>query len=156
MSDKLKNIVRETIKKLKETSATGAGGGSFTPGEGAQYATKYSFKKGTNEKGVKNPYYYKLGWKAVPDKIKGSGLEVKKLFEEDTTDKFQQERIQAFKTIEDELNSLSPMISNAKNQTIEFYQENPGSSEIIISTDLILEYIEDIKKLLKGEENENP
>lgn len=156
MSDRIKNIVKETIKKLKETSSTGGGGGSFTPGEGAQYATKYSFKKGTNKKGVKNPYYYKLGWKAVPDKIKGSGLEVKKLFEEDTTDRFQQERINAFKIVENELNSLSPMISNAKNQTIEFYQANPGSSEIIISTDLILEYIEDIKKLLKGEENENP
>ena len=156
MSDRIKNIVKETIKKLKEESSTGVGGGAFTSDEGAQYATKYSFKKGTNEKGVKKPYYYKLGWKAVPNKIKGSGLEVKKLFEEDTTDTFQQERIEAFKTIEDELNSLSPMISNAKNQTVEFYQGNPGSNEIIVSTDLILEYIQDIKKLLKGEENENP
>jgi hypothetical protein len=156
MSDRIKNIVKETIKKLKEESSTGGGGGAFTPGEGAQDATKYSFKKGTNEKGVKKPYYYKLGWKAVPNKIKGSGLEVKKLFEEDTTDAFQQERLKAFEDIENELNSLSPMISNAKNQTVEFYQENPGSNEIIISTDLILEYIQDIKKLLKGEENENP
>jgi hypothetical protein len=156
MSDRIKNIVKETIKKLKEESSTGAGGGAFTPGEGAQYATKYSFKKGTNKKGVKKPYYYKLGWKAVPNKIKGSDLEVKKLFEEDTTDAFQQERLKAFEDIENELNSLSPMISNAKNQTVEFYQENPGSNEIIISTDLILEYIQDIKKLLKGEENENP
>jgi hypothetical protein len=156
MSDRIKNIVKETIKKLKEESSTGAGGGAFTSSEGAQYATKYSFKKGTNEKGVKKPYYYKLGWKAVPNKIKGSGLEVKKLFEEDTTDTFQQERIKAFENIENELNSLSPMISNAKNQTVEFYQGNPGSNEIIVSTDLILEYIQDIKKLLKGEENENP
>lgn len=156
MSDRIKNTIKEIIKKIKETSSTGVGGGTFTPGEGAQYATKYSFKKGTDDKGVKKPYYYKLGWKAVPDKIKGSGLEVKKLFEEDTTDTFQQERIKAFETIENELNSLSPILSNAKNQTIEFYQENPGSSEIIVSTDLILEYIQDIKKLLKGEENENP
>ena len=156
MSDRIKNTIKEIIKKIKETSSTGVGGGTFTPGEGAQYATKYSFKKGTDDKGVKKPYYYKLGWKAVPDKIKRSGLEVKKLFEEDTTDTFQQERIKAFETIENELNSLSPILSNAKNQTIEFYQENPGSSEIIVSTDLILEYIQDIKKLLKGEENENP
>jgi len=155
MSDRIKNIVKETLKKLKETSSTGVGGGTFTPGEGAQYTTKYSFKKGTNQQGVKNPYYYKLGWKAVPKKIKGSGLEVKKLFEIDPPEeikKFQDERIKAFDNIEKELNSLFPMISNAKNDTIVFYSENPGSNEVMISTDLILEYIQDIKKLLKEEE----
>jgi hypothetical protein len=154
MSDKIKNIVKEIIKKLKEESSTGSGGANMSPGVGPQYATKYSFSKGTNEKGIKNPYYYKLGWKAVPDKIKGSGLEVKKLFEIDPINEeneFQQERIKAFDQIENELNSLSPLLSNAKNNTIDFYSANPGSNEIIISTDLILEYIQDIKKLLKEE-----
>jgi hypothetical protein len=153
MSDKIKNIVKEVIKKIKESSTSG-GGASMSPGTGPQYATKYSFSKGTNEKGVKNPYYYKLGWKAVPNKIKGSGLEVKKLFEIDPINEeneFQQERIKVFDQIESELNSLSPLLSNAKNSTIDFYSANPGSSEIIISTDLILEYIQDIKKLLKEE-----
>jgi hypothetical protein len=174
MHNKVKHIVQETIKKIKEASSTGGGGASMTPGTGPQYGAKYAYKltgykpvdeSGANLgpgpkaglKGVEDNYYVKAWkYKLVPDKIKGSGLEVKKLFEEDTTDKFQQERIDAFKTVEDELNSLSPLISNAKNQTIEFYSENPGSSEVIISTDLILEYIQDIKKLLKGEENENP
>jgi hypothetical protein len=177
MSNRIKNIVKETIKKLKETSSTGGGGASMTSGTGPQYGAKYAYKltgykpvdeSGANlgpgpkagPEGVKDNYYVKAWkYKLVPDKIKGSGLEVKKLFEKDESseiDKFQQERINAFKTVEDELNSLSPMISNAKNQTIEFYSENPGSNEVIISTDLILEYIQDIKKLLKGEENENP
>ena len=177
MSDKIKNIVKETIKKIKETSSTGGGGASMTSGTGPQYGAKYAYKltgyKPIDEsgadlgpgpkagpKGVEDNYYVKAWkYKLVPDKIKGSGLEVKKLFEKDEPseiDKFQQERINAFKTVEDELNSLSPLISNAKNQTIEFYSENPGSNEVIISTDLILEYIQDIKKLLKGEENENP
>jgi hypothetical protein len=154
MSDKIKHIVKEIVKKLKETSSTGGGGASMSSGTGPQYATKYSFSKGTNEKGVKNPYYYKLGWKAVPNKIKGSGLEVKKLFEIDPPNEikqFQEERIQAFENIEKELNSLFPMISNAKNDTIVFYSENPGSNEVMVSTDLILEYIQDIKKLLKEE-----
>ena len=64
----------------------------------------------------------------------------------------QQERINAFEKIEDELNLLFPLISKAKNQTIMFYSENPGSEDIVISTDLILDSIEDIKTLLKEEE----
>jgi len=151
MSDKYKNIVKEVIKKLKETSSTSQGGASFSAGEGEQYATKYAFAK--QEKPAK--YYYKLGYKKVPNKIKGSGLEVKKLFEEDILNEyneFQQERISAFETIENELNSLFPLLSNAKNETVDFYSANPGSYEVVASTDLILEYIKDIKTLLKGEE----
>jgi hypothetical protein len=152
MRDKIKEIIKQ---KLKEISSTGVGGASFTPGEGAQYASKYSFKKGTNSKGVKNPYYYKLGWKSVPDKIKGSGLEVKKLFEDEMLNEyneFQQERIDIFDTIEKELNSLLPLLSNLKNETAEFYSSNPGSYEVVVPTDLILDYIKDIKTLLTQEE----
>ena len=152
MRDKIKEIIKQ---KLKEISSTGSGGASLTPGEGAQYASKYSFKKGTNSKGVKNPYYYKLGWKSVPDKIKGSGLEVKKLFEEEILNEyneFQQERIEIFDTIEKELNSLLPILSNLKNETAEFYSSNPGSYEVVVPTDLILDYIKDIKTLLTQEE----
>ena len=114
-----------------------------------------AFNKDTNSKGAKNIYYYKLGWKAVPKKIKGSGLEVKKLYEGEAED-FHQERINIFDKIEDELNTLSPLISNAKNSTIEYYNENPGSYAIVRSTDLILDYIKDIKQLLKGEEEWEP
>ena len=35
---------------------------------------------------------------------------------------------------------------------VEYYSANPGSYAIINSTDLILEYIKDIKTLLKGEQ----
>jgi hypothetical protein len=152
MRDKIKEIIRQ---KLQELSSTGTGGATFTAGEGAQYADKYSFKKGTNMDGVKRHYYYKLGWKAVPKKIKGSGLEVKKLFEEDTLNEyneFQQERINAFDKIEKEINSLLPILSNKKNETAEFYTANPGSYEVYTPTDLILDYIKDIKTLLTEEE----
>ena len=40
--DRIKEIVR---KKLKEMSATNQGGASFTPGEGANYATPTVFNK---------------------------------------------------------------------------------------------------------------
>jgi len=146
--DKLRELISKT---LKEMSSTSQGGATFTPASGAQSATPKAFKKGTNSKGTKNIYYYKLGWKAVPKKIKGSGLEVKKLYEGEAKD-FHQERINIFDKIEDELNTLSPLISNAKNSTIEYYNENPGSYAIVRSTDLILDYIKDIKQLLKGEE----
>jgi hypothetical protein len=151
MSNRLREIIKQ---KLKEISSTGTGGASFTPGEGAQYASKYSFKKGTNMDGVKKHYYYKLGWKAVPKKIEGSGLEVKKLFEEDMLNEyneFQQERISAFEKIETEINSILPLLSNAKNETAEFYTSNPGSYEVYTPTDLILDYLKDIKTLLTQE-----
>tara|TARA_R110000822_G_scaffold2734_3_gene12680 strand:+ start:2300 stop:2992 length:693 start_codon:yes stop_codon:yes gene_type:complete len=149
----LRNRFSRLLKKyndLKEQSSTSQGGASFTPGTGEQYATPRAFNKNTNSKGAKNIYYYKLGWKAVPKKIKGSGLEVKKLYEGEIND-FQQERIDVFSQIETELNNLSPIISNAKNSTIEYYTNNPGSFAIIRSTDLILDYIKNINQLLKGE-----
>ena len=155
MRDKVKNIIQDAFKKLKEQSSTGGGGASFSAGGGAQYASKYSFKKGTNKKGLKNPYYYKLGFKPVPDKIKGSGLEVKQLFEDEMLNEysdFQNERIKAFETVENELNSLLPLLSNAKNDTAEFYAQNPGSFEVLTPTDLILDYLKDIKILLKAEQ----
>lgn len=155
MRDKVKNIIQDAFKKLKEQSSTGGGGASFSAGAGAQYASKYSFKKGTNEKELKNPYYYKLGFTKVPDKIKGSGLEVKQLFEDEMLNEysdFQNERIKAFETVENELNSLLPLLSNAKNDTAEFYAQNPGSFEVLTPTDLILDYLKDIKTLLKAEQ----
>ena len=135
-------------RPLGEESATSQGGASFTPGEGAQYATPFAFKK----KGKKSPsiYYYKLGYKPVPKKIKGSGLEVKQLFEYSD---FQEKRIAAFDEVEDRLNGLSPLLSNAKNETAEFYNENPGSYAIVYSTDYIFELLDEIENKLKKTED---
>ena len=108
--------------------------------------------------GVKDNYYVKgFGYKLVPKNKdgtyvqKGSGLEVKKLFE-GTTDEFQSKRIGVFDDIEQELNHIYKMISNAKNETAEYYKENPGSYNVVKPTDLVIDYLKDIKKLLKGEE----
>jgi hypothetical protein len=138
----LKEIIR---KKLKEMSATNQGGASFSAGSGETYATPFAFSKTS-----KPPkYYYKLGYKPVPKKIKGSGLQVKKLFEEEKekTDvkKFQEARLNEFDQIQNELNSL---ISNAKNQTIEYYTANPGQFSIYKPTSMALEYIKKAKELL--------
>ena len=147
----LKELIR---KKLAEMSATNAGGASFSAGEGDAYATPNAFNKDTNAKGTKNIYYYKLGYKPVPKKIKGSGLEVKQLFEIQPLTElndFQKERIAAFNDIETRLNALYPLISNAKNQTVEYYDANPGSFKIYKSTEMILMYLKNIEKLLTGQ-----
>ena len=138
----LKEIIR---KKLKEMSATNQGGASFSAGSGETYATPFAFSKTT-----KPPkYYYKLGYKPVPKKIKVSNLQVKQLWEEEKekTDvkKFQEARLNEFDEIQNELNSL---ISNAKNQTIEYYTSNPGQFSIYKPTSMALEYIKKAKELL--------
>jgi hypothetical protein len=80
---------------------------------------------------------------------KGSGLDVKQLFEDQKD--FQLKRVAAFDVIEQELNDIYKMLSNAKNETSEYYNDNPSSYTVIKPTDLVLDYIKDIKNLLKGE-----
>ena len=146
--DRIKEIVR---KKLKEISATNQGGASFTPGQGVNYATPTVFNKNKKAKGAKNIYYYKLGFKPVP-KIKPKSYDIKKLFETEKLNElnnFQKERIAAFDDIEKRLNDLYPLVSNAKNETAEYYSENPGSYDILKSTEMILSYLKDIDKLLR-------
>ncbi len=79
-------------------------------------------------------------------------FDIKKLWETEETDQkanFQKERIAAFDDIEKRLNDLYPLVSNAKNETAEYYSENPGSYDILKSTEMILSYLKDIDKLLR-------
>ena len=134
-----------------EEISTPGGNASFTPGIGGQYATPYAFNPNKKAKGAKNIYYYKLGYKPVPKKIKGAGIEVEKLYEEEEEPQhkdFQKKRIDAFKLIEKELNHIYKLIAVAKNETINHYQQNPNSYRVLKSTDLILDYLKDIKALL--------
>ena len=147
--DKLKEIIR---KKLKEMNATGDGGASFKAGSGENYATPKAFNKDKNAKGAKNIYYYKLGFKPVPD-IKPKSFDKKKLWEEEKektgADKFQDDRVKEFEQIESLLKELSPLISNAKNETIEYYAANPGSYDIYKPSSMVLAYIQKAVDLLK-------
>jgi hypothetical protein len=61
---------------------------------------------------------------------------------------FQNQRIDAFRAIEARLNSLYPAIDRAKDETIAYYKENPGSYSVVVPTDLIMEYLNDIEELL--------
>ena len=150
--------------KLKELSGTGGGEGaaSFTPGVGAQYATPYAFGKK-----VKNYYTKKLGYKLVnPKKLasQSKAIDTKYLWGENNMYKyklskklneadparinFQEERIGAFKQIEEKLNNLYPLIDNAKEETIAYYKDKPQSYAVVKPTDLILDYLNDIEELL--------
>lgn len=141
--DKLKEIIR---KKLAEMNATNVGGATAVPGEGIGMATKYAFKGGKDNVYVKQ-YKYKL----VPKKIKGSGLEVKQLWEDETLNEMndvQKKRIAALDEIEKILNELGPLVSNAKNETIELYGGNAGSYDINKPIEIVLSYLKEIKQLL--------
>jgi hypothetical protein len=144
--DKLKEIIR---KKLKEMNATGMGGASSSSGGGEAYGTPFAYSKKNKTSPTK--YYYKIGYKPVPDKIKGSGLEVKKLWEEEQLNElndFQKMRIAGLDEIEKLMNEITPLISNAKNETIEFYSGDVGSYDITQPIEMVLSYLKDIKKLL--------
>ena len=161
---------------VDENTTTGGGSASFTPGTGMAYATPYAFNKNKKAKGTDDDVYtkdfgYKLvkesietgdgidldsyGYKLVPKNKagnyvqKGSKLDVKQLFEDQKD--FQLKRVAAFDVIEQELNDIYKMLSNAKNETSEYYNDNPSSYNVIKPTDLVLDYIKDIKDLLKGE-----
>ena len=161
---------RQVKNTLEEMSTTGGGAGSssFTPGTGMQYATPFAFKLKKKKKvdegvgatlgpgpkagetGVKDSAYVKqFKYKLVPKKVKGSGLEVKQLFEAESAEDFQKGRIASFDVIEQELNDIYKMLSNAKNETADYYNDNESSYNVLKPTDLVLDYIKDIKDLLK-------
>jgi hypothetical protein len=57
----LRELVREVMQELDEANVTSSGGASFTPGDGAQYATPAAFGKATRAKKTLT----KLGFKQV-------------------------------------------------------------------------------------------
>jgi len=159
---RLKGVIRVALSDyLEEMSITGGGSASFTPGTGMTYATPYAFRR-PKKKQKPIPENLKedidldaYGYKLVPKNKagnyvqKGSKLDVKQLFEDQKD--FQLKRVAAFDVIEQELNDIYKMLSNAKNETSEYYNDNPSSYTVIKPTDLVLDYIKDIKNLLKGE-----
>ena len=75
-----------------------------------------------------------------------------KLVKENKTkeEQFQENRIDAFDEIENELQSLIKPLRKAKIETIKYYREDePKSYSVKYGTDLIKDYIKDIKTLLE-------
>ena len=159
----LRGVIRVALADymFTENTTTGGGSASFTPGSGMTYATPYAFKRpkkkqkpipeNLNEGIDLSSYGYSLVPKNKAGNYvqKGSKLDVKQLFEDQKD--FQLKRVAAFDVIEQEMNDIYKMLSNAKNETSEYYNDNPSSYTVIKPTDLVLDYIKDIKNLLKGE-----
>ena len=144
MMDAIKQINTATAKgKVKEQEVD--------EGEGIGYLTPRAFSKSKKSTGAPDIYYYKLGFKPVP-KTKPKGFEVKQLFEKTDRNEFQGKRIAAFKEIEERLNQIYPLLSNAKDETAEYYNENPGSYAIVYSTDYIFELLDEVEAKLKQSE----
>jgi PHP family Zn ribbon phosphoesterase len=171
--DKLKEIIR---KKLAEMSATQAGGATSTTGGGEAYGSKYfigknkyytklGYKK-VNEgpgatlgmgpsagpEGVKdNAYVKQFKYKLVPKNPKPKSFDIKKLWEDETLNEMndvQKRRIASLDEIEKLMNEIQPLVSNAKNETIELYGGNAGSYDINKPIEIVLSYLKEIKQLL--------
>ena len=65
------------------------------------------------------------------------------------TEKFQQERIEAFDILETRLENIKKLLRQGKIETIKYYRENPSSYAVVLGTDLIGDYFNDIEILLK-------
>ena len=65
------------------------------------------------------------------------------------TEKFQQERIEAFDILESRLENIKKLLRQSKIETIKYYRENPNAYAVVIGTDLIGDYFNDIETLLK-------
>jgi len=74
-----------------------------------------------------------------------------KITEDDNSNKFHQERIDAFANIENRLNDIRVSLRKAKIETIKYYRENPDSYAVVYGTDLISDYLNDIETLLQPE-----
>ena len=65
--------------------------------------------------------------------------------------KFQQERIDAFDTIEARLDKIKKLLRQAKIETIKTYREQPSTFAVVKPTDLINDFLNDIETLLGNE-----
>tara|TARA_R110002153_G_scaffold110000_2_gene250984 strand:+ start:337 stop:582 length:246 start_codon:yes stop_codon:yes gene_type:complete len=65
---------------------------------------------------------------------------------------FQQERLRAFDEVSDKMAQLKVLVDDARVDTEKFYNENPTTFSVVYSTDLAIDYIEDIIKMFKQDQ----
>ena len=173
--------VKNQLDEISTTGGGAGQAGFTSGTEGENYATPYAFKKKKIKEGpgatfgpgpaagpegvkdnvyVKNFKYTLVNKKALNKAAKG--IEVKQLWEVDfnindlniTNPQLKtwiQERIEAFNTLERQLNILVPLLQQAKKETIKQYSQKPNFG-VIYGTDLAEEYLTDIIELFKQPE----
>ncbi len=65
---------------------------------------------------------------------------------------FQQERLRAFDDITDKLAQFKALVDDARVETEQFYKENPTSYSVVYSTDLAVDYIDDMIRMFQQDE----
>lgn len=65
---------------------------------------------------------------------------------------FQQERLRAFDDISDKMAQLKVLIDDARVETEKYYNENSTSYKVVYSTDLTIDYLNDIIAMFKQDE----
>lgn len=68
---------------------------------------------------------------------------------EDKVSKFHAERIEAFDKLESRFEDIKKAIKLGKIETIKYYRDNPNSFSVVIGTDMINDYFNDIETLLQ-------
>jgi len=68
---------------------------------------------------------------------------------EDKASKFHTERIEAFDKLEARFEDIKKAIKLGKIETIKYYRDNPESFAVVIGTDMINDYFNDIETLLQ-------
>lgn len=130
----------EAIKnQLDEISTVGGGAGQagFTSGtEGENYATPKAFKYKIKKQQLKEADFN------VDSFIKDLNIPNPALSE------WIKKRVEAFDTLERQLNQLVPLLQQAKKETVKNYTQKP-SFAVIYGTDLAQEYLNDIIELFK-------
>ena len=61
---------------------------------------------------------------------------------------FQQERIDAFDEIDEQLKMIRLLLVQAKNETVSYYQQNPDSYGVAVPTNMIKEMLTEIEEML--------
>ena len=69
--------------------------------------------------------------------------------QEDKASRFQQERIDAFDSIESRLDNIRKLLRQAKIETVKTYREQPSTFAVVKPTDLINDFLNDIETLLE-------
>lgn len=69
--------------------------------------------------------------------------------QEDKVSKFHEERIEAFDKLESRFEDIKKSIKLGKIETIKYYRDNPESFAVVIGTDMINDYFNDIETLLQ-------
>jgi hypothetical protein len=106
-------------------------------------------------KGVKNNTYIKKFKYKLVDKTESlseANTDVDSFLQDIETNnsdnkKFISSRILGFDELETKLNQLIPLLQQAKHKTIDYYRQNPGTFNVLYSTDIANDYLNDLIEL---------